>query len=193
MNHLAHTFLAPDSAEARVGSILGDFTKGIDWGELPKPVLEGVRHHLAVDTFTDQHPQVLASKQLFSKQRRRFAGVALDILYDHFLLRHWHRYSDFEQTAFIHTVYRELSAHEPVMPPAMIKVTRRMVEHDWFSAYQELDNIGFALDRVAERIRFPNQFTGIIDEIRDNERQLEANFLQFFPELQTFARQYPDT
>ncbi|MCK0104891.1 ACP phosphodiesterase [Marinobacter sp. S0848L] len=193
MNHLAHTFLAPDSAEARVGSILGDFTKGIDWAGLPKPVLEGVRHHLAVDNFTDQHPQVLASKQLFSKQRRRFAGVALDILYDHFLLRHWHRYSDFEQTAFIHTVYRELSAQEPVMPPAMIRVTRRMVEHDWFSAYQELDNIGFALDRVAERIRFPNQFTGIIDEIRENERVLEANFLEFFPELQTFARQYPDT
>ena len=193
MNHLAHTFLAPDSAEARVGSILGDFSRGVDWSALPAPVLAGVRHHLAVDTFTDQHPHVLASKQLFSKQRRRFAGVALDILYDHFLLRHWHRYSDFEQTAFIHTVYRELSAHEPVMPPAMIKVTRRMVEHDWFSAYQELDNIGFALDRVAERIRFPNQFTGIIDEIRENERQLEANFLQFFPELQTFARQYPDT
>jgi len=193
MNHLAHTFLAPDSAEARVGSILGDFTKGIDLAGLPKPVLEGVRHHLAVDTFTDQHPQVLASKQLFSKQRRRFAGVALDILYDHFLLRHWHRYSEFEQTAFIHTVYRELSAQEPLMPPAMIRVTRRMVDHDWFSAYQELDNIGFALDRVAERIRFPNQFTGIIDEIRENERELEANFLEFFPELQTFARQYPDT
>ena len=193
MNHLAHTFLAPDSAEARVGSILGDFTRGVDWSDLPAPVLDGVRHHLAVDTFTDQHPQVLASKQLFSKLRRRFAGVALDILYDHFLLRHWHRYSDFEQTAFIHTVYRELSAHEPVMPPAMIKVTRRMVEHDWFSAYQELDNIGFALDRVAERIRFPNQFTGIIDEIRENECELEANFLQFFPELQTFARQFPDT
>ena len=49
------------------------------------------------------------------------------------------------------------------------------------------------MDRVAERIRFPNQFTGIIDEIRENERELEANFLQFFPELQTFARQFPDT
>ncbi|MEP3588057.1 MAG: ACP phosphodiesterase [Marinobacter sp.] len=193
MNHLAHTFLALDSPEARVGSILGDFSRGVDWSALPAPVLGGVRHHLAVDTFTDQHPQVLASKQLFSKQRRRFAGVALDILYDHFLLRHWHRYSDCEQTVFIQTVYRELSAHEPVMPPAMIKVTRHMVEHDWFGSYQELDNIGYAIDRVAERIRFPNQFTGIIDEIRENERELEANFLQFFPELQTFARQYPDT
>jgi len=66
------------------------------------------------------------------------------------------------------------------------------VEHDWFGAYQDLDNIGFALDRVAGRIRFPNQFTGIIDEIRDNELELEANFLTFFLELQTFARQFPN-
>jgi len=192
MNHLAHTFLAPDSPEARVGSILGDFSRGVDWSALPSPVLEGVRHHLAVDSFTDQHPQVLASKRLFSSQRRRFAGVALDILYDHFLLRHWCRFADCESGQFVQTVYQELQCHEQVMPPAMVKVTRRMVEHDWFGAYQDLDNIGFALDRVAGRIRFPNQFTGIIDEIRDNEPELEANFLTFFPELQTFARQFPN-
>ncbi len=76
MNHLAHVFLAPDSPEARVGSILGDFTRGVDLSTLPDPVKQGVRHHRAVDSFTDQHPDVLASKQVFSRQRRRFAGVA---------------------------------------------------------------------------------------------------------------------
>ncbi|MBW0146236.1 acyl carrier protein phosphodiesterase [Marinobacter arenosus] len=187
MNHLAHVFLAPDSPEARVGSILGDFTRGVVLSRLPNEVQKGVRHHRAVDSFTDQHPEVLASKACFSRQRRRFAGVALDILYDHYLLRHWQRFSQADRDTFVQTVYGELQSHEYLMPEPMIRVARRMVWHDWFGAYQDLESIGHALDRVAGRVRFPNRFSGIIDEIRANDVELEERFLMFFPDLQTFA------
>lgn len=187
MNHLAHVFLAPDSPEARVGSILGDFSRGVDLSALPAGVRQGVRHHLAVDSYTDQHPNVLASKQLFSAQRRRFAGVALDILYDHFLLMHWNRFTHTDKDAFIRQTYTELQQSEHLMPESMARVTRRMVWYDWFGAYEDLDNIGEALDRVAARIRFRNRFHGIIAEIRENHSQLEQNFLSFFPDLQEFA------
>jgi acyl carrier protein phosphodiesterase len=62
-----------------------------------------------------------------------------------------------------------------------------MVWNDWFGAYQDLENIGYALDRVAGRIRFRNEFTGMITEIRANQDELEHNFLSFFPDLQEFA------
>lgn len=101
MNHLAHVFLAPDSPEARVGSILGDFARGLEVSALPDLVQLGVRHHRAVDSYTDRHPEVLASKAVFSRERRRFAGVALDILYDHYLLRHWQRFSHTDRDIFI--------------------------------------------------------------------------------------------
>ncbi|WP_203300802.1 ACP phosphodiesterase [Marinobacter sediminum] len=187
MNHLAHVFLAPDSPEARVGSILGDFTRGIDVSLLPVPVQQGIRHHRAVDSFTDQHPEVLASKAIFSRQRRRFAGVALDILYDHYLLRHWQRFSQTDRGIFVEGIYQELQRNEHLMPEKMAQVTRRMVEHDWFGAYRDLESIGYALDRVAGRIRFANKFTGMIDEIRANDVELEKRFLRFFPDLQSFA------
>lgn len=187
MNHLAHVFLAPDSPEARVGSILGDFARGIDVSLLPAPVQQGIRHHRAVDSFTDQHPEVLASKTLFSRQRRRFAGVALDILYDHYLLRHWQRFSQIDRDIFVELIYEELQRNEHLMPEKMARVTRRMVEHDWFGSYRDLASIGYALDRVAGRIRFANEFTGMIDEIRANDVELEKRFLRFFPDLQSFA------
>ncbi len=187
MNHLAHVFLAPDSPEARVGSILGDFTRGIDVSLLPVPVQQGIRHHRAVDSFTDQHPEVLASKAVFSRQRRRFAGVALDILYDHYLLRHWQRFSQTDRDIFVERIYQELQRNEHLMPEKMAQVTRRMVEYDWFGAYRDLESIGYALDRVAGRIRFTNKFTGMIDEIRANDVELEKRFLRFFPDLQSFA------
>lgn len=187
MNHLAHLFLAPNSPEARVGSVLGDFTRGVDLATLPSSVRLGVRHHFAVDSYTDRHPDVLASKRLFSGQRRKFAGVALDILYDHFLLRHWTKFTDADQNTFINDVYIELLDNEGLMTPNMSKTTRHMVSHDWFGSYRDLDNIGYALDRVAERIRFQNSFAGIIEEIRPLHSELEEHFLSFFPDLQEFA------
>lgn len=190
MNHLAHLFLAPDSPEARVGSMLGDFTRGVELETLPKAVQTGVRHHLMVDAYTDGHRDVLASKRYFSPMRRRFAGIALDVLYDHFLLRHWQRFSEDDPDRFIASVYSEFGDHEHLMPGPMLRVTRRMVEQDWFGAYRDLDQIGYALDRISERIRFPNQFGGVIEEIKANETELESRFLIFFPELQRIAGEF---
>lgn len=170
-----------------MGSVLGDFTRGVDVAALPDSVRLGVRHHLAVDSFTDKHPDVLASKRLFSGQRRKFAGVALDVLYDHFLLRHWEKFTDADQNTFIRNVYVELQDNESLMSPSMARTTRHMVSQDWFGSYRDLDNIGYALDRVAERIRFQNAFAGIIQEIRPLHSELEEHFLTFFPDLQSFA------
>lgn len=188
MNHLAHLFLSPDSELHRVGSLLGDFARGLDSAALPPPVFEGLRHHRAVDAFTDQHPDVIASKRLFSAQRRRFAGVALDILYDHYLLRHWYQFSSVPVDDFIDQVYRELLENRVMMPQKMRFVTDRIARSDWFRSYQDLDNIGFALDRVANRIRFRHSFDGIIHEIKANDRELEAHFLSFFPDLRAHAQ-----
>lgn len=188
MNHLAHLFLAPDTELHRVGSLLGDFARGLDSQALPISLREGLRHHRAVDAFTDQHPEVIASKRLFSSQRRRFAGVALDVLYDHYLLRNWHRYSATPLNEFIDQVYEELQRHQNAMPQSMKTVTGRIVQHDWFRSYQRLDNIGYALDRVADRIRFRHSFYGIIEEIKAQNDELEAHFLAFFPDLIEHAK-----
>jgi len=190
MNYLAHVFLAPDTAEARIGSLLGDFRRGIKPGRLPSEVCKGLRHHLSVDEYTDQHPQVVESRRLFSSQRRRFAGVALDILYDHYLLRHWDQFSDCDRDAFIEQVYGELAHHEHLMPSSMVPTARRITRDDWFGHYRDLDNIGHALDRVAQRIRFPNRFTGMIEEIRPRDAELEDRFLEFFTDLHRTANHF---
>ena len=154
---------------------------------LPAQVRTGLYHHRAVDAFTDRHPEVIASKQLFSAQRRRFAGVALDILYDHYLLRNWKLFSHVDSDTFIDQVYRELDANSSLMPEPMQRVTGHIVRNDWFRSYRNLENIGYALDRVAGRIRFTNAFSGIIEEIEEHDDELERRFLQFFPELKRFA------
>ena len=92
-----------------------------------------------------------------------------------------------ESDTFIDQVYRELDANSSLMPEPMQRVTRQIVRNDWFRSYMDLGNIGYALDRVAGRIRFTNAFNGIIEEIKEHDDELEHRFLQFFPELKHFA------
>lgn len=187
MNHFAHLYLARPTVESRVGNLLGDFARGLDTDRLPEAVRAGLEHHRAVDAFTDAHPEVLACKALFSTERRRFAGIALDILFDHYLLRHWDSFGHGDRGRFISELYRDLERGAGLMPVEMARVTERMVTHDWFHAYQDLDNVGAAMDRVAQRIRFRHRFAGIIEEIRPLDNELEARFLAFFPDLKAFS------
>ncbi len=187
MNYLAHLFLAPNSIEHRVGSLLGDFARGLQVEGLERAVVEGLEHHRAVDVFTDSHPQVRQAKTLFSAHRRRFAGVALDVLFDHYLLRHWATFSSVSVDGFIAEVYQDLNAGYSLMPAKMGSVTQRIIHDDWFNSYKDLESVGYALDRIAGRIRFPNQFCGIIEDIRAHDDELEVLFLNFFPDLQALS------
>ena len=184
MNHFAHLVLAQPTVESTVGNLLGDFARGVDTQELPPGVMAGLQNHRAVDRFTDSHPRVRDLKNLFSPTRRRFAGIALDIYFDHLLIQHWHRFEQRQLETAIETFYRHMHAGRTLMPGEhMRQVTRRMIEYDWFGSYRDLDSIAESLDRVAGRIRFANRFDNSIEELTANHAAIEAGFLVFYPEL----------
>ena len=75
-------------------------------------------------------------------------------------------------------------AGQALMPNARMRsTTRRMVEHDWFGSYAEIDSIADALDRIASRIRFKNRFANAIEDIELNRGSLQQGFLTYFPQL----------
>ncbi len=189
MNFLAHLVLAEENAEARMGNLLGDFCHGVDISALPPAVHAGLLRHRAIDRFTDAAIEVRAAKALFSAQRRRFAPVIVDVLFDHFLLQHWLRFEQRPYATLCQQIYRDLWQLRATMPAAMAATVTSIVQHDWFASYRSIEDIGLALDRIASCIRFANQFSGSIDEIRLHYSELNQLFLQFYPQLQTFVRQ----
>jgi acyl carrier protein phosphodiesterase len=188
LNFFAHLVLADTTVESRVGNLLGDFARGIDQQMLPAEVLQGLINHRRVDQFTDQHAEVQQMKRLFSRQRRRFAGIALDVLFDHYLLNHWQQFSSQSKTRVVDTLYDDLIAGQSLMPPRMQQVTQRIVGSDWFGSYERLDGVSYALDRIAGRIRFSNQFTGVGEELERHYPRFEAGFSVFFADL---VQQFP--
>ena len=65
----------------------------------------------------------------------------------------------------------------------MRRVTRRMIEYDWFGSYRDIEAVAESLDRVASRIRFSNEFDNAIEELQRNHASIRDGFFEFFPEL----------
>lgn len=185
MNHFAHLVLAQPTVESTVGNLLGDFARGVDQAALPAAVQAGLLNHRAVDRFTDAHPLVLEMKRSFSARRRRFAGVALDIYFDHLLINHWDRFEERSLEDLIAGLYQRMDEGRKMMPHNdMQRVTQRMIEYDWFGSYRDIDAITEALDRVAGRIRFANNFDNAIEDLQRSHEMILQGFLEFYPQLQ---------
>ena len=65
----------------------------------------------------------------------------------------------------------------------MRRVTRRMIDYDWFGSYRNVDSIAESLDRVAARIRFANDFDNAIEDLQRNHESIRDGFLEFYPQL----------
>jgi acyl carrier protein phosphodiesterase len=185
MNHFAHLVLAQPTVESTVGNLLGDFARGLDQQQLAPAIMAGLRNHRAVDRFTDSHPLVQKMKLTFSAGRRRFAGIALDIYFDHLLINYWSRFETRNLESLIEELYRRIHAGHHMMPGENMRhVTGRMIEYDWFGSYRELDAIAESLDRVAGRIRFTNRFDNAIEDLQRNHNMICDGFFEFYPQLQ---------
>jgi len=184
VNHFAHLVLAQPTAESTVGNLLGDFARGVALHPLSPEIRDGLANHRLVDRLTDRDPRVARMKASFSPQRRRFAGIALDIYFDHLLITHWHELEAGSADDAIQSCYQRIDQAQPLMPSArMQQVMASVVEHDWFGSYRDIDSLAHALDRVAGRIRFANRFAGAIEDLLNARQQILDGFMLFFPDL----------
>lgn len=183
MNYFAHLVLAEPTAASRFGNLLGDFCHGVDLATLPLAVQAAVARHRAIDRFTDASPEVRQARQLFSARYRRFAPVITDVLWDHLLLVHWPQLDDRPLQPLCDDIYQQLWQQRPLMPKKMAATVTALIEQNWFGHYQQLAGIGGALDNIAKRLRFSNQFAGSLTEIEQQLLPLTQLFLQFYPKL----------
>lgn len=155
MNFLAHLHIAEHTKTSFVGNFLGDFVKGNPSGQFNVDIVQGIRLHRFVDSYTDRHQLVKLAKPLFIKVQRRYAPIALDMFWDHFLAKHWSQFhnsslGDFCQQAELQIELE--SAREINAFPERFKKTSTLVwQQRWLESYQNIDNIQYALERMSLR------------------------------------------
>ena len=193
MNYLAHLYLAEQSREGLLGGLLGDFVKGRLDNRFTITVRRGIALHRAIDSFTDAHPLHLKSRNRIGRERRRYAGIIVDVCYDHFLCRRWADYSSENLGCFAERVYDVLREHQDALPDRLRGIAPHMIADDWLSSYAKLENVGRALDGIARRFKRSNPLAGALSEIEANYAALEDDFQHFFPQLEAQAQQIQST
>lgn len=155
MNFLAHLWITDRAGLPLAGAILGDVLHGALPGHMPEPLARSVRLHRAVDARTDRHPRVAAARARFAPGARRYAGIVLDLLYDHALALDWAAFSDLPLGEFAGRAALEVHAGAAWFAHAGAPVP----DPDRFGAllrsYRRAEGIERAIRRTAERLRRP--------------------------------------
>ncbi|MDC7710829.1 ACP phosphodiesterase [Vogesella indigofera] len=190
MNFLAHAVLAERTPALMVGGVIGDWIKGILPGCLPTDLAQGVALHRAIDGFVETHPAFHCSRSRISQERRRYAGVLVDIFYDHVLARDWARFHSDMLPLYCQSVYRQIEARLGELPESTSFFMRLMAQENWLQSYAELDGIADVLRRMSQHARRPNPLIGGEAEFLADPSGFAADFEWLLADTRVFVGQW---
>jgi acyl carrier protein phosphodiesterase len=189
MNFLAHAVLAGDDPALIVGGVVGDWIKGPLPGALPPDLARGVALHRAIDSHAETHPAFQRSRNRVAADRRRYAGVLVDIFYDHLLARDWAQLRPMALDHYCAGVYRHITARLADLPAQARPAMTLMASEDWLRSYAELAGIADVLQRMARRARQPNPLAGGEQAFSADAAGFAEDFAEWYEDAQGFAAQ----
>lgn len=176
VNFLAHAWLARGGNDGFLyGNLIADGVKGPTLDDWPADVASGIRHHRRVDAAIDAHPVLLAARARAPREGRRYAGIALDIVWDHFVARH---YAD---PTLVSRCYRVLEA-QPA-PQRLASMVPALIAQDWLNNYADFGFTCNAVAGVGRRLSGPNRLAGLVPWLEEDYAALERDFYRLWPDL----------
>lgn len=189
MNYLVHLFVSNNDPMLQVGNWAGDMIRNKDLSSLPDQIRNGVFLHRSIDSFSDNHPLIKQGIERIRKHQGKYAPVVLDVYFDHILFLNWEKFSTEPFPAFSGRFYQRLEKHADSFPENIRSRARSMAMYDFLNAYTELEGMRDVFKRIAQRARFPNRMEVALENLLENWEGFNADFLDFFPDLQTFVDQ----
>lgn len=183
MNVLAHIYLSGDSDEIIIGNYIGDYVKGRDYLKYPELVKKGIILHRHIDDFTDRHPVVHRSKILFTKKYHKYAGVVIDILYDHYLTKEWDTFSRRPIESITYQFYRAMVNNYDILPPKVQDRFPFFIINNWIESYKTSKGLKHVLSTLSKRTSLPSEAKYAIKTFKKNYYTLGEDFMEFFPQL----------
>ena len=141
LNFLAHLYLSENYQKIMIGNFIADHIKGNQFTHLDPIIQKGIKLHREIDTFTDSHKITRMSKRRLHKRYGLFAGIVIDIFYDHYLAKNWSNYSAIPLKIYVNSFYDLVYSYQEVLPEKTLKMIPNMIKYDWLFNYQYKEGI----------------------------------------------------
>lgn len=190
VNHLAHLFLAGDSAESLIGNLAGDFVKGPLADRFPPAIREGIANHRRIDAFTDSHPSVAAFRRVLTPEHGHYARVIADMFLDHFLAVRFDEFAHETLDAFLARTFAVMDPQVDAMPGRLRVMYPIIRDEQWLQSYRDVEAIAFALRNMSYRFSRRPRLETAARHLVDSRAELERHFEDFMPEVMAFALRF---
>ena len=189
MNYLAHLYLSGDDESLLFGNFIADHVKGSSLNLYDTSIQKGIRLHRLIDTFTDTHAIVKPGKVRLRPYVGKYAPVALDILFDHFLAANWETYHPLNLEIYTFNVYKLLDTKIALMPERTKRMYAYMRRDNWLLGYAEVNGIERALIGLSRRTAFESNLGNAANALTEHYDEFKNEFETFFVDLKLYTKQ----
>jgi acyl carrier protein phosphodiesterase len=189
MNFLAHIYLSGDNDLIKIGNFMADGIRGKHFESYPLEVQKGILLHREIDTYTDAHPIFRQSTKKLHEQYHHYAGVIVDVFYDHFLAKNWAKYSDEKLEEFVARFYQSLHDHTAILSARTKEIMPYMIQYNWLVSYQTIEGINRILTQMDQRTNNESKMRFATDELVEFYVEFEKEFTDFFEALRRYTNE----
>lgn len=168
---------------------MADGIRGKQFENFTKEIQKGILLHRAIDTFTDAHPVFRESTKRLHERYHHYAGVIVDIFYDHFLAKNWTNYSDEDLEEYIAHFYQSMRINHDLLSERAKEILPYMETQNWLSSYQSIEGIHEILTRMDRRTGNESKMQFASEELKEYYSEFEQEFITFFEDLRTYSKQ----
>ncbi|MCD0468654.1 ACP phosphodiesterase [Flavobacterium sp. JAS] len=189
MNFLAHIYLSGENDLIKIGNFMADGIRGKQFEHFPEDVQKGIVLHRFIDTYTDSHDIFRQSTKRLHDKYHHYAGVIVDILYDHFLAKNWEKYSDEKLDRFVNRFYRALHENYSILTERTQDLMPTMIRENWLWSYHSVDGIQHILTQMDRRSKNQSKMQFATQELKEFYPEFEHEFGLFFEDIKQQANQ----
>ena len=187
MNFLAHIYLSGDNDLVKIGNFMADGIRGKQYENFPNEIQKGILLHRTIDTYTDAHPIFRQSTKRLHKNYHHYAGVIVDVFYDHFLAKNWNTYSQEKLEEYVERFYQSLHQNRDILTSRTQGLMPYMIQHNWLVSYQTVEGIKRILTQMDSRTNQQSKMRFATNELLEFYSDFEDEFTAFFKDLQTIS------
>ena len=189
MNFLAHAHLSGNDNDLMFGNFIADAVKGNAATRYKDQILKGIVLHREIDRFTDNHPVHTESRRLIREDFGKFAGIVVDIFYDHYLAKDWERYADVPLTQFVSHVYKQLTMRFFLLPDKTKRLLPFMISGNWLLNYGRMEGLERVFHGMDRRTGYLSGMQHATAVLLKHYESLQSHFDVFYPHLIAYVEQ----